>query len=493
MRIATGGYAHETNSFGSILVDRKYFQKNLHCGAESYFESYSGVRNSDGGVIDQAKELGIELIPTLRVTVMPCGPTVQDVFEEYRDELVETLWDAHCESPLDGIALCMHGAGVVQGYPDLEGETLRAIRERFGPEIPIGIALDLHGNISPEMLQYADIICGYKSYPHVDAYETSRTMVKLLHDMILQGHPHGKALVRLPWHIASAFGLTLSGPGHEMQQLMARMVAEEPDLLDATFFHGFPYADVSICGASVVTCARTQEAAERFAKIIADHAWSLRHTFQAATYSAAQVMDMAEQAKGPVVINESSDNPGGGTPGDGTHLLREMLKRNIPGSCFGFIYDPQVARQAVEAGVGSRIDCILGGKSDSLHGEPLHLKDAYVKCISDGRFIQKNPMGKGDRCNWGPMVLLVVGNVKIVVACDRTQTKDDAPFYLVGIDWRSERILALKSSHHFRGWWQDQVETIITCDSPGVHSADLSSFDFKHLNREYFPFRNIER
>ena len=493
MRIATGGYSHETNAFGNILVDKQQLLANLKKGKEEYFKAFSGVNCGNGGIIDEAEALGIDLVPTLRAFMIPCGPTLQAVFEEFRDELVDLLWSAHCEKPLDGIALCMHGAGVAEGYPDLEGEILRAIRSKFGSEIPIGIALDLHGNISHEMLQYADIICGYKCYPHVDGYETSRTMLKLLHDMILSGNKYGKSLVQLPWHIAPAFGLTLSGPGHEVQQMMKQLVNEEPDLLEATFFHGFPYADVPMCGASVVTCATTQDAADRFAKKIADFSWSLRYRFHTKTNSAAEAMDLAMQAQGPVVINESSDNPGGGTPGDGTHLLREMLERNIPGSCYGFIYDPEVAAQAISAGIGSRIDCTLGAKHDKFHGEPLTLKDVYVKTISDGFFIQKNPMGKGERSSLGATVLLVAGNVKIVVCSNRVQTKDDAPFYLAGIDWRSERILALKSSHHFRGWWQDQVETIITCDSPGVHSADLTSFDFKHLNREYFPFKNAHR
>ena len=139
------------------------------------------------------------------------------------------------------------------------------------------------------------------------------------------------------------------------------------------------------------------------------------------------------------------------------------------------------------------MDCTLGAKCDRLHGEPLLLKDVYVKAISDGQFIQKNPMSKGARCTYGPTVLLVAGNVKIVVSGTRTQTLDDGPFCTVGIDWRNERILALKSSHHFRGWWQDKVPTIIPCDSPGVHSADLSSFDFKHLNKDCFPFRDVTR
>jgi microcystin degradation protein MlrC len=198
-------------------------------------------------------------------------------------------------------------------------------------------------------------------------------------------------------------------------------------------------------------------------------------------------MDLAEQAEGPVVINESSDNPGDGAPGDGTHLLREMLKRDIPGSAYGFIWDPEVVRQAVAAGVGSRIDCLLGGKTDAFHGAPIELKGAYVKTISDGIYINKNPMGFGGKRNMGPTVLLQVGHVSIVVGTNRQQTLDDGPFRVVGIDWQDMRILALKSAQHFKGWWTGRAKTIIPCDSPGIQCADLTVFDYKYANISYFP------
>ena len=242
----------------------------------------------------------------------------------------------------------------------------------------------------------------------------------------------------------------------------------------------------------MVTVAETKETAERAARTIAEYAWSRRRDFAVPLYSAAEAMDHAEQAEAPVVINESSDNPGGGGPGDGTHLLREMLKRDLPGSAYGFIWDPEVVQQAVAAGVGSRIDCLLGGKTDELHGAPIELKGAYVKTISDGTYINKNPMGYGGRRNMGATVLLQVGNVGIVVGTVRQQTLDDGPFRIVGIDWQEMRFLALKSAQHFKGWWTGRAKTIIPCESPGIQSADLTVFDFKHVNTSYFPLGDPE-
>jgi len=482
MRIAIGGYCHETNSFSNLPVTQEVLSGCTVIG-QNILDTNRGIRTAFGGFMDEAELHGITLVPTRYAGMAPSAPTEQKPFEEFRDALVEELWAAHCQAPLDGIALNLHGAGVAQGYDDLEGELLRAVRDRFGNEIPIGIELDLHANVTGEMVRLSDIIVGYKCYPHVDLYEAGRTVIKLLHRFIETGKRPCIGFVKLPWMIAPAFGLTLSGPGHDVQQYMAM-----EELLDASFFHGFSYADVPYAGVSVLTIADDRETADRCARKIAQYAWSRRYDFAEPTNSASMAMDKAEAAPYPVVINESSDNPGGGTPGDGTHLLREMLRRDLPGSAFGMIRDAEVVDMAVAAGVGSTIQCLLGGKTDKLHGEPVELKNAYVKTISDGSFIQKNPMGKGSRESYGPTALLVVGNVNIVVTKARTQTKDDAPFQMVGINWQDMRILALKSTHHFRGWWQDQAKAIVPCDSPGIHSADLTVFPFQKLNKNVFPF-----
>ena len=491
MRIGLGGYTHETNTFSNIVPDMEMINSSMLCG-ENLVRQTKGTRTAAGGVLDEAEALGIEVVPTTYVGLMPCAPTERKTYEYCRDLIVSQLWQAHCQAPLDGIVLLLHGAGVAEGYEDLEADLLSAVREKFGNDMPIGINLDLHANISQEMIDLADVTVGYKCYPHVDIYDSCRDVVRHLHRRITGKKAFGKAFIHLPLVIAPIFGMTVEGPAKDIRDHDQKLVNKNPALLDVSFFHGFTYADVPSCGASVVVTAETQEAADKFAREAAKFAWAQRRRFAAPTNSAQQAVDLAEKADYPVVINESSDNPGGGTPGDGTHLLRELLNRNIPGTAFGFILDPQVVDQAIEAGVGSTIDCLLGGKTDKLHGEPIALKGAYVKAISDGTFIQKNPMGQGAKNTIGTSVLLVSGNVQIVVGTNRTQTKDDGPFRVLGIDWQEMRILALKSTQHFRGWWQDRAKTIIPCDSPGIHSADLASFQYKKINKNCFPFADVE-
>lgn len=487
MRIGVGGFEHETNTFSTIPVTAEMIRRNTLSG-QALIDQSRGVRSMNGGAFDACRKLGIEAVPVSRSDISPCGMTHKHAFEEFRDRMTEELWQAHCQKPLDAIALNIHGAAVAEGYPDVESALLYALRDRFGDGIPIGMALDLHANMTPEMIQLSNVSVGFKTYPHIDTYETAYKVVCLLHEQVTRGIRFHQALVPLPWHITPASGVTLTGPAGDIMLFIRDLAAQDPLVRDISFFHGFPYADVPFSGASVTATAETEEVARRCAAQAAEYAWSRHRDFSAPIHSAAEAMDLAERADGIVVINESSDNPGGGAPGDGTHLLREMLRRNLPASVYGYIYDPEVVRQALAAGPGKRIDCLLGGKSDSRHGAPIEIKGALVRTLSDGEYLRKNPMGAGSIARIGLTVLLQVGNVSVIVSEGRRQTLDDGPFRIVGIDWRDMRIIALKSSQHFKAWWEGRADTIIPCDSEGIQSADLNSFDFQYLSRDYYPF-----
>ena len=492
MRIGTGAFFHETNSFSNIPVTQERLTLRWAEG-ERIFQVYTGIKDYMGGFIGEAKQQQAELVPSVFARDVPCGKTQQKAIEKVRDRIVEMLMAAHAESPLDAIALHLHGAGVAEGYPDVDGEIIRAVRQAFGPDMPIGVVLDLHGNITDTMMELSDLLIGIKTYPHVDEYTAARIMFARLCDMVRSGYKVYKKIIRLPWHIAPAEGLTTAGPAHDVQQLLYKLEHREEKLIQASFFQGFPYSDIKECGVSIVTMALDQATAEDTALEIARYAWSRRKDFAVPKYSAVEAFDMAlavPAGPGPVVINESSDNTGGGTPGDGTYLLREMLERNLPGTAFGYIYDPEVAQLAAKAGIGAKISCKLGGKMDNLHGDPIELKDAYVKCISDGVFVNHSPKGGGNTVRLGLSACLVVGNVDVVVSSDRTQATDDGVFRMVGLFKDEYQIVAVKSSQHFKAWWADRSRAMIPCETPGIQCADLSCFDFKFADPSYYPLQD---
>lgn len=491
MRIGVAGFFHETNSFSNIPFSLET-AKNHGIPRERYFDHFGNVKAYMGAFIHEAEAQGVEIVPSFYTSECPCGHISREALEYARDRIVATLWQEHEEAPFDALSIHLHGAAVADDYPDADGEILRAIREKFGPDMPIGVVLDLHGNISDQMMEKSDLLIGIKHYPHVDEYGAARIMFAKLCEMVRQKYRVYKAIIRLPWHMAPAEGLTMSGPGHDVQQLLYKW-EEDPQIVQASFFQGFPYSDVAECGVSVVTMAKSQEAADRCAMDIARYAWDRRKDFAVPANSAKTAFDLALEipdGPGPIIINESSDNTGGGAPGDGTHLLREMLERNLPGSAFGYIYDPEVAQQAAKAGIGATISCLLGGKMDDLHGEPVKVEKAYVKALSDGIFINHSPKGGGNTTYLGVSACLVVGNVHVVVASGRTQAMDDGPLRMVGVNREEMKFVAVKSSQHFRAWWTDRCRGIVPCDSPGIHCADLTVFDFQNANRDYFPLKD---
>lgn len=489
MRIGIGGLFHETNSFSNIPITQVELCDRA-LGGQQLIDRMTGVLNYVGGFIDAGKRLGVEVAAGVMGYCTPSGHITQDAMERHRDAVVESLWALHQEKPLDAIALNLHGAGVADGYHDADAVILGALRERFGADMPIGIAMDLHANIDDPLVEMANTVVGVKGYPHTDMYETGIIVFEQLVEMVKTGKRPAVGLVRLPWLIAPAEGVTTSGPAHDVQQLCYRKEKEVEKLMSATFFQGFPYADVEECAVTVVTVARDQETADAAAHDIAEYAWNRRRDFAVPANSAEKAFDLAleiDNSKAPVVIHESSDNTGGGSPGDGTHLLREMVKRNLPGSVYGYIYDPEVAAQAAKAGVGATIDCVLGGKKDNLHGEPLELKGAYVRLISDGTWINQSVVYGGNRYCLGITACLVVGNVFIIVGSNRTQPMDDGMLRVAGLRWDLMKYVALKSAHHFKGWWQERAAGIVPCDSPGIMCADLRVFNFENTHTDYFP------
>lgn len=492
MRIAIGSFAHESNGFGNTFVTAEQLAANtLERAAitERHHRSHTYL----GGFYVAAAELGVQIVPTLMTTLKPSGPCLQEAYELFRDRLVSTLLEEYEKEPYDGIALFMHGACAAIGHPDVEWEILSMLRKKLGRALPIGLVMDLHGNLSQEMTALCDIAMGCKCYPHTDEYDQGYNMFHLLVDKIEKGYDTYCSLVKLPWHMVPAQGVTLNGPARDVQQLCIQHEQEDPELLAASFFQGFPYTDVPICSVSFLTTAKTKECAHRHAKELAAYAWNRRADFAVPLYSAeeavAQALEAGKTQKKPILINESADNPGGGTPGDGTYLLREMLRVNVP-SAYGFIFDPEVAKLAKQAGVGNYLSCKLGGKTDNFHGEPIELKDAYIKSISDGSFIRKNPMGYGGKNSLGTTACLVVGNVQIVVCSMRTQTFDEGPFTCGCVDWTVLDIIALKSAQHFKGWWADKVSTIIPCESPGLQTANLKLLSFNQADPSYYPLGN---
>ncbi len=484
MRIAVGGIEHETNTYATESMGSTRLDDFQQLRGNEIF-SNRGTRTFLGGFLSAVDEAGHEAEPLLWAWAGPSGIIEAPTYEALKSEFIDRLAAA---LPVDAVAVSMHGAGVVEGIEDLEADLAAAIRATVGPDVPIVVPLDLHGNITPEMGHHIDVMLGVQEYPHTDMFERgveSITLVPALVEGSIRPTTH---VERLPLLLPTS--TTDAGPAADIRD---RCLAAEKQagVIDASFFHGFPYTDIGATGASVVVITDNDpELARQIATEIAQEVWARRSDFIVESLTPEVTIELANQALatsgGPVVINDTADNPGGGTPGDGTHLLAAMIEADLEGSCFGFVFDPVTAAAAHAAGVGATIEVRIGGRHGPLHGEPIEAT-AYVKTLTDGRLVYTSPMLAGVRANLGKSARLTIGYVDVIVTSRRNQTFDPEIFLLHGIDVTTRSIVGLKSSQHFRAGFRDLATTIISADSPGLTTLDVTVFDHPNADGPLWP------
>jgi len=489
LRILICQFGNETNSFSLGKTTWETLVPNGWVKKEDVLPLFEGTASYVGGAIRAMREENVEPLPIDLATKggnFGAGPTMtMDCARYAMDHITQQVKENL--SQIDGVFFAVHGGGRTETEDDLESYCFRRMRSVIG-DLPMMSSLDAHANLSHEMVSLSDGLFGIKTVPHVDCADAGFRAAKALIQTIRGEIKPQMALCRLPLLIPATTGFTLSGAGKEILEYN-RDYREAHKLLDATFFFGFSANDTYCSSASVLVVADgyvpTKEAEE-----LAEFAWNRRNCFAGESLSCAQALDRAETLvkEGYVVINEASDNPGGGAPGDGTHLLREMLKRDRKGYVMGPLCDPEAAAYIHENHrVGDRICIAVGGKTDPRCGEPVLLEDALVVNLCDGKLISAAPINCGVAMDYGKSVRLRQGNVEIILVSDRFQTYDDRPFLMTGCDLSQARVLGLKSMNHFKGYFQHTADAIVTADPPGVCPIDLTQYPYQNLCHPILP------
>lgn len=485
MKIAICEFSHEANSFTPELADFARFAPNGWEEPDVLLDMYRGTQSFLGGMIHVAEEAGVDLLPLPTVRDCACPVLQRNVYEHIIDRICSHL-AAHKDG-LNGICFSLHGAGMAEGIDDVELATVNSLRSVVGEEIPIVCTADLHGNISHEFLSRIQGLFCHKENPHTDnRVSGEQAMTALI--ALLRGQLHPRMhLCQLPLLTTPATGSTLDGPMREIKDFFTSY-REQHRLIDAAFFHGFSASDHPGSMASVLVMADGYDPAEH-AEYLADYVWSLRKRMIPESLTPEQAIDqaLAQIRDGYVVINEFSDNVGAGCPGDGTHLLRALLERDVPRSIFEYIYDPEVAQQAHVAGVGATISIRLGGKTDPIAGDPIVLDQVQVLSTPQAEsHPYTSPMHLGLDCPLGKTARLRHGNVEFIVVSLRKQTKDDGAITMTGADIRDYQLVCLKSANHFRSFFASRADAIVTADPPGLR-ADPRSYPYTRVSRPIYP------
>ncbi|MBD3672197.1 MAG: M81 family metallopeptidase [Planctomycetaceae bacterium] len=485
MRIATGGIIHETSTCVDTQTTLEDFEHDRGIiRGNDMLTRFRDTNVQTGGFIEAADEYGFELVPLLRAAAFPGGLIRREDYDAIKSELVERLKAAE---PVDGVLLDLHGAMVVEGIDDGDGDVIEAVRNVVGPDVPIGVPQDLHGNHTRKRVELADVIVGYDTFPHIDMAERGKEAGEIIVRTIRGEIRPTMAIHQLPMFWSTACQVTAKLPMSDVIDRLHEMERRE-GVLSMTVATGFPWADVPEVGSSVIAVTDdNQDLAQQLADELGGWIWGNRHRWYAPPVSVRDALAQGEQqGKYPILLADHADNTGGGSPGDSTEMLQIFLDMGLTDALLLYMVDPEVARQAHEAGVGHRIQVSLGGKSSPVQGPPVNA-EAEVVAISDGAFAYDGPMFAGLTGSMGTSAWLRIGGVNVVVVCSREQPFDRAFARSLGIDCSNMRYIGLKSAAHFRAAFEPIAGSIYNIDAAAIHTHDFSKLPYKKRTRQVFP------
>ena len=489
MRIAIGGVSHETNTFSNIRTTPDLFQQFF---GPALLDAFTGTRSSLGGFIAVAAREDFTVVPTFFGRATPSGIVAAEAIEAMEQHILDGIAAARAEGELDGILLALHGAMVTEADDDGEGHLLHRVRALVGPEMPVVATLDWHCYISETMVRDADVLVTYDTYPHVDNWERAVEAGEILVRMVRHGLKPTAARSHPPILI---FGPKTYSEQPPMQTVVrkAHEIERDPRVVTVTVAPGFPYSDIPGAGQYFYVVTDNDPAlARRYADELASFMWEMRREFVPDLATPVEAVRRAMAApKGPVVLSDQGDNPGGGAPCDGTLLLGPLIAAGATNAAVAVIADAEAAAQAIAAGVGATVTLAIGGKRDTFHGAPLTLT-GVVRNVTDGIYRNKGPMGTGVQMDMGPTVVFAVNGVEILLTTKRVQPTDLEIFRSQGIEPTAKQILMLKSNVHFRAAFTPIAAEIIDVDTPGLTTNHLDQIPYQRLQRPIFPFDEFE-
>jgi microcystin degradation protein MlrC len=487
MRIVTGGISHETSTFAPTPTTLREFETGLGLfRGPAVVERFRGTNNCTGGFIAAAEQYSFGLAPLLWTFAYPGGLIPRADYETLKSEFLDRLDQARTEGPVDGVLLDLHGAMVVEGIDDGDGDLLESVRRAVGPACPVVATFDLHGNHTQRRLEAATAVIGFDTYPHVDMAERGREAADLIVRTIRGEVRPVMAQRELPLFWSAACQVTAHPPIDEAFRLVHE-AERRPGVLSVTLATGFPWADVPNMGASVIAVADGDSALARAtADEVGDWVWERRERWQRRPLTVAEALALGErEGRWPIFLADMADNTGGGAPGDSTEVLRTFVERDLKDALLLYLVDPEAVRQAHAAGVGRRFRAELGGKSHPVQGPPIPLEVGVV-ALSDGRFTYDGPMYGGLTGDLGPSAWLRCRGVNVVAVSARMQPLDQAFARSLGIDCAAMRYVAVKSAVHFRSGFERLAGSIHNIDAQALHTHDFTRLAYRR-RRPMFP------
>lgn len=495
MKAVVAMLKHETNTFSPVPTPLSRFGPDGPRYGEAALQAMRGTRTCMGAFIDLCEAAGIEVATPVAADARPSGPASAEVFEALCEPIVRAV-----EQGCDLVMLDLHGAMVTEMTDDGEGTLLKRLRD-IRPDLPIAVALDMHANLTAEMVENCTVLAGYRTYPHVDHHETGTRAGKTLLDAIQRGVAPRMAWGRLP---SLAHTLRMGTDDEPFKTLLAQaeQASQEPGVIDAVVFGGFALADIAHpCPSFVVVMdgdpregasgAPPDAHGKSILHRLLRQAWRLRDQWvyrpeplESALARAAALHD------GPVLLIDHADNCASGGTQDTMRVLEQALRHGMQGIVMFAVCDPQAVQALIDVGVGGSAVLPVGGKTDMpalrRAGRPLTLS-GRVRTISDGQFVLTGRMQTGARVSMGRTVVFETEQATVVICERHHEPWDLACLRAIGLEPTQARYLILKSRMAYRAAFLPIARAVIECDGEGVTSSDYGLFPYRRLVRPVHP------
>ena len=487
--IAIGGIMHESNTFSRVPTDRAAFESGRLIFGNDILDIWGESHHEVGGFIEGASLYDWDLHPTLMAAATPAGRVTNAFFDEIVTELIQRIQSI---PNLDGVLLALHGAMVVESYPDGDGEVLRRMRRALGTNFPIVSTLDHHTNVSEQMVAESTALVIYKTNPHIDQHQRGLQAAEILMRTVRGEIKPTQALAKPPMIFNILHQYTSVEPMYSILQEAAELETRS-NVLAANIAAGYPYADVHEMGpAAVVVTDNDLQLAQAEAERLSNMLWNVRNQLDINLPDAAAAVARAIESEAhPVILVEMGDNIGGGSPGDSTFIVNELLRQGADGFVC-ILYAPQEVEACIRAGVRGEVDLTVGGKSDDLHGSPVSIR-GRVRLIHDGYYEETEPRHGGQRYqDQGITAVVELEGKNLIVLTSKRQV----PFSLhqllsLGIDPQRMKHIVVKAAIAYRAAYEPIAGKIIEVDTPGLTAVNPLHFAYQDVRRPIFPLDSI--
>lgn len=487
-RIAVGGLAAESNS---LYPKARPMRERAERSREEWITEAAKANTVASGVVTAAKDLDIDVYPTVFAGAGSLGYVEKESFERVLDKLVNEIKTAN--PPFDGVILMQHGAMVVDGYPEGDEEVVRRVRNAMGEDFPIVVTHDFHSNVSHELVRLSDVLITYKENPHLDTKQRGIQAATIIAGMVRGEIKPTQAMAQPPMIVNIVYQDVFHEPYKPITDESRKLEAENPKILAASVPGGYQWSDVYAMGPSaIVVTDNDPDLAEREAQRLSNMLWGIRDKLEFKVPPPAKaVADAMASDEFPVVLMDTGDNIGGGSAGDGTFILAELLKQKAQGWVV-VISDPEANKAAFEAGVGGDFDQMVGGKTDDIHGKPVRIR-GKVKSLNDGDYVETEVRHGGGRykSTGHTSVIRVEGSTRdlpnLLLLTNRP-TSPNSLHQIVsnGVYPERMRILVAKGTTAPRAAYEPIAAKIVEVNSGGATDVNPNAFEFKNIRRPLF-------